>query len=253
MLNNKIKKPKLAFISLTSCEGCQFAILDLGKRLLKLFQEIEMEEFRLIKEGENRSFYDIAFIEGNPVTRANFKLLQQVRKRAKILIVLGNCAADGGVWQIKNYHDKNKIIRYVYKNTEKIANPNIGEVSRLVRVDYTVPGCPITGGEFLRLTYELLAGKMPRIEEEPVCYECQTRGFACLLQKGEICLGPITLGGCHAVCLENKQSCWGCRGLVKGANIKSLLRELKLKHSTKEINLVLEIFGFRDSVEKELI
>ena len=248
-MNNK---PKVAIISLSSCEGCQFAVLDLGERLLKLLEKVNMQEFRLVEESPDVPYYDIVFIEGNPITKENLQLLKKVRKKAKILVALGNCAALGGVWEIKNYRDKKKTIRYIYKQVKRVENPDIKEIDNFVKVDYTLHGCPITGDEFLRFTYELLAGKTPKTAQEPVCYECQTRGFECLLQKGEICLGPIILGGCHAVCLESKQSCWGCRGLVKSANIKSLLVELRKKHTQKDINLVLEIFGLRDSVEEKL-
>jgi len=253
-MSKKIKKPKVAFISLTSCEGCQFTILDLGKRLLKLLDDIEVEEFRLIEESPESPSYDIAFVEGNPITKENFSLLKRVRKKAKILVALGNCAALGGIWEIKNYRDKNKTIRYIYKHVKRVENPDIREIDNFVKVDYTLPGCPINAEEFLRVTYELIAGKKPKIEQQPVCYECITRGYECLLQKGEICLGPITLGGCGAICLENKQSCWGCRGLVKGCDIKNLVEELigYRKHSKADVNMVLEIFGLRDSVEEEL-
>lgn len=248
----KKSKPKIAIISLTSCEGCQFAVLDLGEKFVNLLQEVEVEEFRLLEDEPDLSNYDIAFVEGNPITKENMALLKKVRQKTKILVALGNCAALGGIWEIKNYRDKKKTIRYIYKNVKKVANPDICEIDNFVKVDYTIPGCPITGEEFLRITYELLEGKQPKIEEQPVCYECQEAGYECLLQKGEICLGPITLGGCRAVCLENNQSCWGCRGLVKGCNIKSLLQELKKKHSQSDINMVLEVFGLRDSVEEEL-
>lgn len=244
-------KPKIAIIGLTSCEGCQFVMLDQGHKFLNLLKNVEVEDFRLIKEGPNLSDrYDICFVEGNPVTAENIKLLKEVRKRSKWLVVLGNCAALGGVWEIKNYHSKQKAIRQVYKKM-KVENPDIKEVDNFVEVDFTIPGCPIDGKEFMELAYQLISGKLPRIPQNPVCYECQARGYECLLQKGEICLGPISLGGCQAVCLKSKQACWGCRGLFEGAKVENFMNHLLKIFPKEEIYSVMEVFGARDSIIAE--
>lgn len=251
-MKNKKNKPRIAIVGLTSCEGCQFVILDQGKKFLNLLKEVEIDEFRLIEDDpEPANDYDICFIEGNPVTKANVKLLQEMRKRSKFLIALGNCAALGGVWELKNYQDKKKTIRQVYKKI-KVENPDIKEIDNFVKVDLTIPGCPIDGDEFMELVYQLLRGRLPQIPQNPVCYECQKAGYKCLLQHGEICLGPITLGGCKAVCLKSKQACWGCRGLFEGAQIENLMRYLLKNFSREKVHRVMEVFGARDSILKEL-
>jgi len=257
------KKPKIAIVSLTSCEGCQFVILDQGQKFLNWLKKVELEEFRLIEDkpmlAEN---YDICFVEGNPITKDNLKLLREMRRRSKILVVLGNCAALGGVWEIKNYQDKRKTIHQVYKKMSavgvsasgrKIENPDIKEVDNFVKVDFTIPGCPITGEEFMEIAYQLLNKGWYRLPQNPVCYECQINGYDCLLQQGQICLGPITLGGCQAVCLKSKQACWGCRGLFEGAKVKNLMKKLLADFPREEIYRVMEVFGARDSIIKELV
>ncbi|MFA5125255.1 MAG: NADH:ubiquinone oxidoreductase [Patescibacteria group bacterium] len=250
----KVKKPKLAIISLTSCEGCQFVLLDQGKKFLDLLKKFEVEEFRLIEDDPMpEGQYDVCLVEGNPVTKENIKLLKAMRERSKFLIVLGNCAALGGVWEIKNYQDKKKTIRYVYQNSAKVENPDIKEVDNFVEVDLTIPGCPVTGSEMLEMIYQLLSGKMPRLPQSPVCWECQTKGYECLLQKGMICLGPITLGGCQAVCLKSKQPCWGCRGLFEGAQVKNHFNYLTANFPRQQAYRVMEVFGVRDSILKSLV
>jgi len=252
MLKSKHKKPRLAIVGLTSCEGCQFVMLDQGKKLLDFLKKVEMEEFRLLEDNpELAGEYDICLVEGNPVTKANIKLLKELRKRSKILVVLGNCAALGGVWEIKNYRWKKRTIKFVYKNL-KVENPEIKEVSNFVKVDFTIPTCPIDGGELMEVLYQLLDGRIPRLPQRPVCDECQKNGYKCLLQHGEICLGPITLGGCHAVCLKSRQSCWGCRGLFEGAQIKNLMRLLLKNFNRNQVYRVMEVFGARDTIMKQL-
>ncbi len=251
--NKKVKKPKIAIVGLTSCEGCQFVMLDQGKKFLDWLSNYDVQEFRLVEDDPMiDQDYDICFIEGNPITKENIELLQKMRARSKLLIVVGNCAALGGVWESKNYQLKQKTIKYVYKTKMKVANPDIKEVSNFVKVDFTIPTCPIVGDEFMEIAYQLLNGRQPRIPQNPVCYQCQVNGYECLLQQGEICLGPITLGGCHAVCLKSRQACWGCRGLHEGAQIANLMDYLLKNFTRDEIYKVMEVFGARDSIMKQL-
>lgn len=252
--NNKRKKPRVAIIGLTSCEGCQFVMLDQGKKILDWLRLTTMEEFRLLEDNPMPTIgeFDICLVEGTPITKDNVKLLKEMRKRSKLLVVLGNCAALGGVWEIKNYRLKKKTIRYVYKNYLNVENPEIKEVDNFVKVDFTIPGCPITGEELMETLYKLLAGRLPKLPQTPVCDECQKNGYKCLLQRGEICLGPITLGGCHAVCLKSKQACWGCRGLFEGAQVKNLMDFLLKNFTREQIYRVMEVFGARDTILESL-
>jgi len=254
----KKNKLKVAIISLTSCEGCQFAILDLGKRFLDLMQDIELDEFHLLEDDEEpKGQYDIVFVEGNPITEANIDRLQKVRKKAKKLIVLGNCADMGGVWEIKNYHNKEEIAKSVYKKDYKgIRNSHIREVSNFVKVDFAIPTCPIDGEEFLRIMKDLIKGKTPVIKQVPVCSECSKQGTKdCFLVKGDVCLGVISFSGCHAICPSNNQPCYGCRGLrdnVTKESLTSILNTFYKKNSVKKVNDILEFFGLKDEVVSRL-
>ncbi|MDO8669203.1 MAG: hypothetical protein Q7K65_02830 [Candidatus Buchananbacteria bacterium] len=250
--NRRTKKPKVAIVSLTSCEGCQFVMLDQGQRFLDWLKKTNLEEFRLVEdEPMTAKHYDICFIEGNPVTRDNIKLLKHLRKTSDLLVVVGNCAALGGVWEVKNYQSKQKTIKQVYKKL-KVENPDIKEVNNFVKVDFTIPTCPIDGDEFMRIANNLIDGLDPKIPQNPVCYECQTSGYECLLLKGEICLGPITLAGCKAVCLKSKQACWGCRGLFDNAKVFNFMTHLLNNFPREQVYRVMEVFGAKDTIMAEL-
>ncbi len=245
---NKNKKFKVAIVGLTCCEGCEFAILDLGQRFLDLNKYIDLVEFRMIKEDPpKRGPYDICFIEGSAVTKKNLNLLKELRRVSKMLIVLGNCAHTGGVHRMKNWVGRMKALGMVYDKPRGIDNEVILPIPEIVKVDFTIPTCPINGEEFLRIFKQILAGKKPQIPQNPVCYECQINGYECLLQKCELCSGPITLGGCNAVCLKSKQPCWGCRGLLEEPDVDKFVKNCFLNcHPVEEVEEILEVFGVKD-------
>jgi len=250
------RKPKIGIFSLTSDEGCQFTILDLGEKFFNFLKKVDLIDFPLIEEvpfPKGKIKIDVAFVEGNPITQEDLSLLKKIRKESKILVALGNCAALGGIPEMKNYQNKEKTIRYIYKTLNGIANPEIKEIDNFVKVDFTIPGCPINGEEFLRMAKELIKGKIPKICQSPVCTECPLRGsLKCFLARKKICLGLVTLAGCEAICPKNEAPCLGCRGLFKGAKVKSFLDVLKKIQNKEEIEEDLEIFGIKDDIEKIL-
>jgi len=248
----KIAKPKIAIVGLTSDEGCQFVLLDLGKKLFNLFKKVELINFSLIGSEDNpypSEKIDVVFVEGVPITQADINTLKYAREKAKILVALGNCAALGGIPEMKNYQNKEKTIRFIYKNLKKVANPEIKEIDNFVKVDFVIPGCPINGEEFLKFADDLIYGKIPEICQSPVCVECHLRGTQdCFLAKKEICLGPATLAGCEAICTKNEFHCLGCRGLLNKENARHFLNILEKFGSKKDVEESLEIFGIKDDI-----
>jgi sulfhydrogenase subunit delta len=249
----KNNRPKIAIISLTSCSGCQVEALNLGEKFLDILEYVKIGNFPLIEERRDIKKYDIAFIEGVPISKKNVRDLKKVRKKSKILVALGTCACLGGVPEIKDYQDKEKVIRSVYLSIKKIDNPKIKSLKEYIKVDFELPGCPINKSEFYQVVCDLLANKTPRISQRPVCYECGLKEYDCLLQKGLLCLGPITLGGCEAVCLGSGIPCDSCRGLLEKPKIVNLLKILKKQGiGAKEFLERMERFGVKDEMLEKI-
>jgi coenzyme F420-reducing hydrogenase gamma subunit len=261
-----MKKPKVAFFSLTSCEGCQFVLLDLGEKFFDFLREVDLIDFSLIEEmpfpkprsrtsslrGKGKVEIDVSFVEGLPIKKEEIDLLKKIREESKILVAVGNCASLGGIPEMKNYQGKERTIRYIYKKLN-VENPEIKEIDNFVKVDFYIPGCPINGEEFLKYAKELIQGKIPEVLQKPICSECPHQGKeTCFLRKKEPCLGPITLAGCGAICPKNGQLCYGCRGILKNINPKGFLETLKKFKKPEEIEDNLEIFGIKDDLEKFL-
>jgi sulfhydrogenase subunit delta len=245
------KKIKIGMISLTSCEGCRIAILKLGKRILDLSDKIEFSECSYLEDTPWPDNFDIVFIEGTPITKRELGVLKEARKRSKKLIALVNCASLGGVQEIKNYHNKEEVLRKTYKYYNSIENPEIKGIKDFVDVDFTIPGCPINSEEFLEVVTKILNGEDPKILQVPVCKDCPRAGSErCFLNQNKICFGPWTLGGCGAPCPGNALPCLACRGFREGVNVDMMEKTLEKFATKEEIENRLEIFGILDEYKK---
>src|SRR4030043_2170942 len=110
---------------------------------------MEPVDFKLFENVPEPPEYDIAIVEGCPITKKDLERLKETRKKSKILIALGACACLGGIAKIKNYKDKNEVINYVYEKPEKINNSDVKPLKEYVKVNLEIPGCPMNNEEFL--------------------------------------------------------------------------------------------------------
>ena len=256
LAEREIKKLRVAIVSLTSCQGCQFALFNLGEKFIDITNQVEIVDFKLFEKEKNaEEMLDIGFVEGNPMTADNKEALLSLRKKSKLLVVLGSCAALGGIQEIKNYRERKQTAKHAYKYIQGVENQPIQEVDNFVKVDFTFPGCPITAEEFLvyfpMLLESAATGKaLPEIVDKSVCFECKKKGNECLLMDKKPCLGPMILGGCGAICPSSKMMCQGCRGLCPTADIKGMRANLKNMMSDEEFENITEIFGLRDDIEE---
>lgn len=219
-------KPQIAFFDFTSCEGCQLNKLNLENHLLEILEHVDIVEFREAMD-DKADAYDIAFIEGSISTPSCVERIHDIRRRAKILVALGSCAATGGINAMKNLQPIEDVRETVY-GEDKYLFPTLPAmpVSTIVKVDYEIHGCPMSIPEFLVVFKALVMNKQPIKPDSPVCVECKLRENECLYDRGMVCLGPITRSGCDAICPSFGQFCTGCRGLVPDANKNAMLNIL---------------------------
>lgn len=212
-------KPKIAFFDFAGCEGDQLQVANLEEKLLDILEHVELVSFREVMTGESDD-YDIAFVEGSITRPEDEERLRGIRDKAKLLVALGACAHIGGVNCMKNFMDEAVYREHVYGSGARMyPTAQARPLSAVVKVDAAIPGCPIDKHEFLRVTKQLLLGMPPALPEYPVCVECKMAGNVCRYERGELCLGIITRGGCGACCVTEGAHCWGCRGLAPGANL----------------------------------
>jgi coenzyme F420-reducing hydrogenase gamma subunit len=238
-----VPRPRVAFFSLTSCEGCQLQILNNEETLLDFLALVEPVNFREAMD-ERSDDYAIAFVEGCVTREDEVTRLQQIRARAQVLVAFGSCACFGGVNQLKNrFRDPDWARRQVYGDFPMASGP-ARALEELVKVDLHIYGCPVKKEEVERLVTDLLLGKSVTVPKYPVCMECKAQRHLCLFDLGEVCLGPVTRAGCGAWCPANRMGCWGCRGPAEAANLGELAAVAQ-RFGVEEESLLdrLECFG----------
>ena len=114
----------------------------------------------------------------------------------------------------------------------------VKSLDQVIDVDYYLPGCPPTPKLLANAVGALLKGELPPkgavlAGTRALCHECHLNDAKpeklllkelkrvhlttvdpekCLLAQGILCLGPVTRGGCEALCIKGVMPCTGCFG-----------------------------------------
>jgi coenzyme F420-reducing hydrogenase gamma subunit len=235
-------KPRIAIFDLTDCEGCELEFINLREKLTTTLGQTEVANWRLGSTNMDPGPFDITFIEGSPITETDIEIVKQARAVSRIVVSLGSCADLGGIQSSLESDARTKGLKLVYgekyKSSGKVPRP----ISYYIEVDIHLPGCPINQNELADLLGSLLAGKKPTEARFPVCLECKAMENECLLLAGEACLGPVTKGGCEAVCPSKGLRCWGCFGALRGSNTAAMKHLLVEKFGEKRAKQLLANF-----------
>ncbi len=216
-----MKRPKVAFFDFACCEGCQLQIANMGEDLLEVLDAVEVVEFREVMTEKWDGDLDIAFIEGSITNPHAAERVMEIRKKSKILFAFGSCAAVGGVNGMKNAFDLEEIRRHVYGDSFKhFPTDQTRAVHQVVKVDYTVNGCPVYIPELVSVIKSALLGIPYYVPDYAVCVECKLNENLCTYSRGITCMGPITKAGCNSWCINNGNICYGCRGMLSNPNEK---------------------------------
>ncbi|HKZ88416.1 MAG TPA: oxidoreductase [Candidatus Bathyarchaeia archaeon] len=171
-------KAKLATIWLSGCSGCHMSFLDIDEVLIDIAKQVQLVYGPLVDIKTFPENVDVTLIEGAVANREQLELLKYARPRTKILISMGDCAVTGNVTALRNgfaNSDEAVLRREFIENTD--LNPQIPTdvppllkkvypLHEVVKVDYFIPGCPPPAGNIAYVLTELLAGKVPLMENK---------------------------------------------------------------------------------------
>jgi len=249
-------KKKIGIYGFTGCAGDQLTIIHSEDRLVPFFDKAEIVSFSMATSNNNDEVeLDIAFVEGSITTNKQREELLEIRKRSKILVAIGTCACFGGLQSMKlgekGYRERLERVYGKKKITIGKGTFESEPLNTFVKVEYFIPGCPISADQFFSAFTKLINDFRPTPYSFALCTECKWYENQCLLVEKHLpCLGPVTQAGCGAICPKHGIPCVGCWGPVDEANIASeskLLRDIGL--SPEEITRRLRMFGGKTGME----
>jgi F420-non-reducing hydrogenase small subunit len=178
---------------------------------------------------------DVGIISGGIRNAEHLELVEEIRKKCKIVIALGTCATHGGIPSLSNSYRNSEILDRYY-STETTDRPesypsngipqlldSCHALDEKIHVDVYLPGCAPHPDQVFEALVALLESRPPNLADKSVCDTCPTRregkgdlkkltrflkapehkGFAepldtmrCLLEQGILCMGPVTRAGC---------------------------------------------------------
>lgn len=170
------KKLRVATTSLAGCFGCHMSLLDIDERLFQLLELVEFDRSPLT-DLKRVGACDLGIIEGGLCNAENVHVLREFRKNCKVLLAIGACAINGGLPAQRNHLDVRECLKTSYRN-EVPNDPElplpldqVHPLTDVVKVDYSLPGCPPSGDAIWQFLTDLVAGRTPHLGHGLIHYD----------------------------------------------------------------------------------
>jgi len=162
MGTNSVPNKKLAIFTATGCRACENAILDIHYQVSSLARFADIAFWPYVsgsqwKDLEAEDRLDVCFFSGAIRTGADREAALKLRKKSRIMVACGACAAFGGMPGLINLPQGSTERGQLQQTTDKgqqspedgkpelpPLEPGVSALSQIVKVDYFVPGCPPT-------------------------------------------------------------------------------------------------------------
>lgn len=170
-------RKKLATIWLGGCSGCHMSFLDIDERILDLAAMADIVKSPVV-DGKELPPCDIALVEGSVTSEEHRQELLHIRRQAKVLVSLGDCAITTNITGMRNYFRTADVMRNAYQDAasnDKAGdypddpqllklNDKVYPLHELVKVDYMIPGCPPGADTIFYVLSELLQDRVPDLD-----------------------------------------------------------------------------------------
>jgi NAD-reducing hydrogenase small subunit len=169
-----MSKVKLATVWLDGCAGCHMSLLDIDEAIVQVAKKADIVYGPLVDAQVFPEGVDVTLVEGAVSSSDDLKLLQQVRRRSKLVVSFGDCAVTSNVPSMRNGIPPKKLLERIYvegADAKKAApadgvpalNKHAVPVHQVVKVDLHVPGCPPKPEAILAVIGALVEGRKPDV------------------------------------------------------------------------------------------
>ncbi|MHC9542552.1 MAG: oxidoreductase [Vulcanimicrobiota bacterium] len=215
-----MSKPKIAFVGLSYCGGCDEALLELYEFILDVLDIVEVSfwptaidiKYDYLKTLQEKELL-VSFVNGAIRVDEQEELARILREKSQYVIAFGACAHMGGIPGLANFSLKEEILEEVYKNSPAVENPEgiipqsetesggitltlpalrpwLSQLNQVIDVDYYIPGCPPQPNLIKDAITALVNGTLP--QKGSVLAPCITLCKTC--SRAETVAGEHSLG-----------------------------------------------------------
>lgn len=219
--------PRVVFVGLASCFGCQINITNAEKHLMDVLGQVDLRYWQLTSSDPMPGAFDVAVIEGAVTTEEAKRTVLALREGADVVITIGACAATSGIPGMSTEdHAADMEAVYGGQVPDAAGAGTIAPcaVKDVIEVDFEVPCCPIDPYDFVEVLQHALYGSNVYRRSSTLCGECKNNGRGCFYGRETLCLGLVTRSGCGARCPNLGRPCNGCAGLSPDANVPQARR-----------------------------
>lgn len=159
-------KIKIAIEDCALCGGCEISLADLGLELLEIFDKhAELVYAPILASTSDYDSADVTLIIGSVRTEHDLERIKAAREKSRTVVAFGSCCSSGGLIGLGNLFDKDELLRRAYgtkdlpvhKEQIKLLD-RVEPLSKYIKVDYTIPGCPPPKPVIKQLLKTLLKG-----------------------------------------------------------------------------------------------
>lgn len=152
-------KLRIGWFTFTCCEDSTIMFTELlNLHYREWLEKIEFVHARVLRKDDTKELQpmDVAFVEGAISSDSQEAKLKAIREKAKTLVAIGSCAVTGSPSAQRNFFNESqkKEIQEIldkFKYKEKVL-----KLADIVKVDASVPGCPMNEQLFLEIMARFL-------------------------------------------------------------------------------------------------
>jgi NAD-reducing hydrogenase small subunit len=162
------------------------SVLDIDERILDLMELVEFDKSPIddIKQFSGRCL--LGLVEGGCCNDENVHVLREFRTHCDVLIALGDCATMGGIPALRNVIPLRECLDEAYRHGPTVYNPTgaipddpdlplllnkVYPVQEVVKIDYSLPGCPPSADTIWAALTALLNGRQIDFPYELIKYD----------------------------------------------------------------------------------
>jgi F420-non-reducing hydrogenase small subunit len=168
---SETEKPKFGMYWTSGCGGCEIAVLNIHEKILDVDKNFEIVFWPVAMDGKTKDVealpdgaITLMLINGGIRNSDNEEMVKLLRRKSKIVVAFGSCAAEGCIPGLANFSTIDQIFETSYaspstNNPEGIRPqpvfqvqegelhipefyPYVRTLEQVIPVDYTIPGCP---------------------------------------------------------------------------------------------------------------